>query len=141
MLLIHPQAYSVISDGSLNYDAYLGSQANLDSAFGSGGYILDIRGSHAQQTATVHLIGPSSFPPEIPKVSNTPFLNGELVVHPTAAFTLNWNSFASHDFVDDVTIVTVSNGTTIISRDVLSSEPDFATISRKFFSRGTDLHS
>jgi hypothetical protein len=128
-----PQAYSVISDGSLNYDAYLGSQANLDSAFGSGGYILDIRGSHGDQTATVHLIGASSFPPEIPKVSNTPFLNSELIVNPSAAFTLNWNAFASHDFVDDVIILTIMNGTTVVSRDVLPAAQTSRPFPANFF--------
>ena len=128
-----PQPYSVISDGSLNYDAYLSSQTNLDNAFGSGGYILDIVGSHAQQTATVSLIGPSSFPPEIPKISNTPFSNAELVVHPTAAFTLNWNSFASHDFVDDVIILTITNGTTIVLREVLPATQTSRPFPANFF--------
>lgn len=113
-----PQAYTLISDGSLQYDTYLGSQSDLDKAFASGRYDLDIRGAANEYFPTIRLDGPSSFPPEKPKISNSDFNNGQLVVKPTQALTLNWNSFASHD-ADDVIIFTVTQGTAIIARNVL----------------------
>ena len=129
-----PQNYSLIADGSLTYDTYFGSQANLDSAFGSGGYNLDIRGSMQEFTPTLHLTPrTSSFPPEIPKISNFPFSNGELVVHPTAAFTLNWNSFASHDFVDDVIVLTITRGTATVLREVLPPTATSRAFAANFF--------
>ena len=35
-----------------------------------------------------------------------------------AAFTLYWNSFASHDFVDDVIVLTITRGTAMVLREV-----------------------
>ena len=128
-----PQNYSLFGDGSLTYDAYFGSQANLDSAFGSGGYSLDIRGSMQEFTPTLHVSGASSFPPEIPKISNFPFSNGELVVHPTAAFTLSWNSFASHDFVDDVIVLTIARGNATVLREVLAPTVTSRAFAANFF--------
>lgn len=128
-----PQIYTVVSDGGLTYDAYLSSQASLDNAFGAGGYALDILGSMSEFTPTLHLAGASSFPPERPKISNVPFSNGELLVHPTAAFTLSWNSFASHDFVDDLIVLYITNGTSIVLREVLPSTATARAFPANFF--------
>jgi hypothetical protein len=37
-----PQAYTLQSDGSLDYTGYFSSQANVNTAFGSGGYIITV---------------------------------------------------------------------------------------------------
>jgi hypothetical protein len=127
-----PQSYSANSDGSLQYDAYLGSQSDLDKAFASGSYNLNIRGATTDYFSTVRLVGATSFPPQIPKVSNTAFKNGQLVVKPTQAFTLTWNSFASHD-ADDVIVLSIVQGTNIVSRTVLPGSATSKAFAANFF--------
>jgi hypothetical protein len=132
-IITTPQHYDVLPDGSLNFDSYVSSQANLDAAWGPGGYNLDIRGAMREWFPTLHLNGASSFPPEKPKLSNSPFNNGDLIVNRANPLTLQWNSFASHDFVDDVIILTITRGTAIILREVLPSSTTSRAFPANFF--------
>jgi hypothetical protein len=47
--------------------------------------------------------------------------------------TLHWNSFASHDFVDDVIILTITRGTATILREVLPSSTTSRSFAANFF--------
>jgi hypothetical protein len=127
------QAYSLTGDGNLQYDTYLASQSDLDKAFAPGAYNLDIRGAMSEFTPTLFLNGNSIFPAEKPKITATNFKNGQLVVTPTAPLTLSWNSFADHDFVDDVIVFTVTKGTTTVIREVLAPGTTSRAFAANFF--------
>ena len=128
------RAYTRTGDGSLQYDTFFSQQAHLDNAFGSGGYQLNIRGNMAEHNPTLSLTpGTSSFPIEKPKLSNTNFVNGQLHVNAAVSNTLSWNLFASHDFVDDIVVLTITNGTTIILQNVLAPGVTSKAFAANFF--------
>lgn len=129
-------SYTSITGGSLEYDANFSSQANMDSAFTSGNYRLDLTGRAANYSLNLSLTNNVSYPTVRPKLSNTNFKNGQLVVDPTAAVTLSWNSFAGHDAngMDVITLI-ITNGITTVSRDVLPASATSKTFAANFFKK------
>ena len=128
--------YTVASDGSLKYDVFFGSgsQHDLDSAFGAGLYRLElINGQGTHRQVDLNLTG-NNYPAEIPKLSNSNFKNGQLVLNAATANTLTWNSFADHDFFDDVIILTITNSArAVLYRKVLSASAVSQSFPAHFF--------
>ena len=137
--VIGRQNYSVISDGSLEYDTYFSNQAGLDSALHSGKYLLDLRGRTINYLPEITLGTNVTYPTTNPKLSNTNFKNGQLVIDPTAQVTLNWNSFVGHDSngMDAVVlIITNTAGDVTVFRDVLPATTISKTFTANFFKKG-----
>lgn len=130
------QNYSSIVDGSLQFDSYFGSQGSLNNAFGSGNYQLNLTGGAANYAPSLSLTGNTSYSAIRPKLDNTNFNNGQLVVDATAAVTLSWNSFADHDSngLDVVTLI-ITNGSTTVFRDVFPSTATSKTFAANFFKK------
>lgn len=130
------QNYSLIADGSLQYDSYFSSQQSLDNAFHSGKYTLDLRGRTTTYLPKLTLGTNVTYPSVTPKFTNTTFKNGQLVVDATAPVTLNWNSFSDHDANGmDVIVLIITNGTDNILREVLPATATSKTFAANFFKK------
>ena len=130
------QIYSLIADGSLEFDTFFSSQAGLDSALTSGNYRLDLRGRTVNYLPTLTLGTNTSYSAVTPKLSNTNFKNGQLVVSATAPVTLSWNSFSDHDSQGmDVIVLIITNGTDTVFRDVLPATTTSKTFATNFFKK------
>ena len=127
--------YTVASDGSLRYDVSFGSgsQQNLDSAFGPGSYHLELIGSQGVHHPVDLTLTGNIYPAEIPKLNNSNFKNGQLVVNAAAPVTLTWNSFADRDSFDDVIILTITDTSrAIVLRNVLPASATSKTLPANF---------
>jgi hypothetical protein len=130
------QIYSLIADGSLEYDTFFSSQASLDNAFASGNYRLDLRGRTVNYLPTLSLTTNTSYSVVTPKLSNTNFKNGQLVVNATAPVTLSWNSFSDHDSNGmDVIVLIITNQNATTFRGVLPATTTSKTFAANFFKK------
>jgi hypothetical protein len=130
------QNYSVIADGSLEYDTFFSSQSGLDNALASGKYQLDLRGRTVNYLPSISLKTNTSYSAITPKLSNTNFKNGQLVVSSTAPVTLSWNSFSDHDANGmDVIVLIITNQNAITFRDVLPATTTSKTFATNFFKK------
>jgi hypothetical protein len=128
--------YTVASDGSLRYEAYFGngSQQNLDTALAAGFYHLELIGTAGVHRAVDLNLTGNNYPAEIPKLTNSPFNNGQLVLNAAAPNTLMWNSFADHDFFDDVIILTITTSSrAVVYRKVLPASALSQSFPANFF--------
>ncbi len=130
------QIYSLVADGSLEYDTYFSSQQSLDNALNAGKYRLDLRGRTTNYLPNLNLLTNATYPTVTPKLSNTNFKNGQLAVDATSQVTLNWNSFVGADpggMDAIVLIITNTDGNTTVFRDVLPATATSKTFAANFF--------
>ena len=130
------QNYSLVADGSLEYDTYFSSQQSLDNAFNAGKYRLDLRGRTTNYLPNLNLLTNVTYPTVTPKLSNTNFKVGQLAVDATSQVTLNWNSFVGADpggMDAIVLIITDTDGNTTAFRDVLPATATSKTFAANFF--------
>ena len=136
------QNYSLTSDGSLGFDTYFSSQLSLDNALHGGKYLLDLRGRTTNYLPKLNLGTNVTYPTTTPKLSNTNFQNGQLVVDATGQVTFSWNSFADHDSAGMdavVLLITNNSGNASVSRDVLPANTNLEDVRRKFFQKEPEL--
>lgn len=134
--LIGQQNYTVNPDGSLEYDTYFSSQAIMDNTLGAGNYRLDLRGRTVNYLPSLSLISNTPYSTITPKLTNTNFKNGQLVLDATAPVTLSWNSFADHDFSGkDVIVLIITSANTTVFRDVLPATATSKTFAANFFKK------
>ena len=130
------QNYSLASDGSLQFDAYFSAPQSMDNAFHPGKYLLDLRGRTVNYLPKINLDASVTYPTTTPKLNNTNFQNGQLVLDATAQNTLTWNSFADHDAngLDAVMLlITNNNGNAVVLREVLPATTTSRTFAANFF--------
>jgi hypothetical protein len=127
-----PQLYTVTASGALEYTSFFANQTNLNNAYGSGGYDLDLEGDQGSYSATLSLAG-DSYPAAVPKISNTNFQNGRLVVNAAAPLTINWNSFSDRGPIDVILLSINSQSGTNLFRGVLPATSTAKAIGANFF--------
>ncbi len=133
-----PQPYERDGDGSLIYQGYFSSQANLDHAYGSGGYIITVVAPSHDRTVTLSLAG-NHYSSVVPKLSNTSFNRGELILNATVSNTLTWNSFSDRGPLDMI-LVTIYKSNTPVLRQLLPPETVSLTLAPNFL-EGEQLYS
>ena len=106
-----PQALSATNDGtgSYGFTAKFADQATLDANYKDGSYALSITGASSTVYNAALFVSGGVYPSETPIVSNTGWSGGNLIVDPSAAFTLNWNSFASGTGASDRIFLDIRN--------------------------------
>ena len=106
-----PQPFTANNDGigSWGFQQRFDSFGALNAAFGDGQYSLHITGANGTYNSQLTLSG-EVYPAEVPKLSNTNFSSGVLVIDPTQPFTVTWNSFADHG-ANDVVVFNLSDST------------------------------
>ena len=75
------------------YTAGYANQSALDAAFPNGTYTFHINTSSGGYVVPLAL-SPVSYPVNIPKISNSGWASGDLVVDPTQSYTFTWNGFS-----------------------------------------------
>lgn len=92
----------VIDDGTYAFQETFVDQATLDSNYADGSYFLQITGaSAATYNASVDIGGPV-YPSTTPTITNTNWISGNLVVDPTASFTVTWGAFTGGTATDRI---------------------------------------
>lgn len=80
--------------GAYGFSQKFADQSTLNSTYPDGNYTLHMTGASSMTyTALLSLTG-GVYPAEVPQFSNTNWSGGNLIVDPSAPFTLNWNLFA-----------------------------------------------
>lgn len=101
-----PQPYVASNDGTgaIQFEQKFTSLSALNAAFGDGQYTIAVNGGSGTYNSHLTVSG-ETYPSEIPKVSNTNFNNGALLIDPRKPFTVMWNSFAEATAQDAVIFV------------------------------------
>jgi hypothetical protein len=93
---------SVINDGTYAFQDKFADQPTLDSNYANGTYGVHITGaSAATYNATLSLTG-DVYPSLTPTITNTNWIAGNLVVDPTASFTVTWAPFSGSTASDRI---------------------------------------
>lgn len=104
-----PQPYAAANDGTgaIQVEQKFSTLSALNAAFGDGQYTIAVNGGSGTYNSQLTLTG-ETYPSEIPKLSNTNFNNGALLIDPRKPFTVTWNSFAEAT-AQDAVIFTLSD--------------------------------
>ena len=108
-----PKTLTAANDGTgfFTFQDKLADQATLDSNYANGTYGLQITGASSTiYSANLSLTG-GVYPSVTPTVTNTNWVSGNLVVDPSASFTLNWNGFTGNTASDKI-VLTLTNTVT-----------------------------
>ena len=92
----------VINDGTYAFQQNFADQPTLDSNYADGTYVLQINGASSTiYSASLSVTG-GVYPSLTPSISNTNWIDGSLVVDPSASFTINWGSFTGSTASDGI---------------------------------------
>src|SRR3981081_248102 len=108
-----PKTLTAANDGTgfFIFQDKLPDQATLDSNYANGTYGLQITGASSTiYSANLSLTG-GVYPSVTPTVTNTNWISGNLVVDPSASFTLNWSVFTGNTASDKI-VLTLTNTVT-----------------------------
>ena len=109
-----PQGLSNANDGTgiFTFQGKFADQATLDSNYADGTYHMQITGaSSTVYTANNLVLTGGVYPSTTPTITNTNWSGGNLVVNPSAAFTLNWGAFSGAGANDRI-VLSLQNTTT-----------------------------
>lgn len=92
----------VINDGTYAFQQTFADQPSLNSNYADGTYVLQINGaSSATYNASLSVTG-DIYPSVTPTITNTNWISGNLVVDPTASFTITWGGFSGSTASDGI---------------------------------------
>jgi hypothetical protein len=92
----------VINDGTYAFQQTFADQPTLNSNYADGTYVLQINGASSTiYSASLSVTG-GVYPSLTPTISNTNWIDGNLVVDPTASFTVTWGAFTGSTTSDGI---------------------------------------
>ena len=130
-----PQTLVAQNDGTGGYgfQQKFTDQASLNSSFNDGTYALQVTGfSSAIYNANLALTG-GVYPSLTPTVTNTSWSGGNLLVDPSAPFTLTWGAFAGSTSTDHVFLSLQNAAFQTVFSLVLPNSATSQTFAASFF--------
>jgi hypothetical protein len=124
----------VINDGTYAFQQTFADQPTLDSNYADGTYGLQITGSSATVYNAPNLILTGGVYPSLtPTITNTNWINGNLVVDPTASFTVTWGAFTGGTASDRIGVGIGRIGEATATFQVLPSSATSQTFPASYF--------
>jgi hypothetical protein len=121
------------NDGTYGFQQNFAVQSDLNSNYADGTYGLQITGaSSAVYNATLSMTG-EVFPSLTPSITNTNWINGALVIDPTASFTLTWGAFTGGTASDRIGVGIGRVQDSTVSFQVLPSSATSLTFPPDYF--------
>jgi hypothetical protein len=124
---------SVINDGTYAFQETFTDQPTLVSNYADGTYVLQITGaSSATYHASLSVTG-DVYPSLTPTITNTNWINGNLVVDPTASFTVTWGAFTGGTASDRIGVGVGRIGDATATFQLLPSSATSVTFPANYF--------
>jgi HYR domain/Putative Ig domain/Galactose oxidase, central domain len=130
------------NDGTYGFQQNFADQATLNSNYADGTYNLQITGaSSATYNASLSVTG-DVYPSLTPTITNTNWVNGNLVVDPTASFTVTWGAFSGSTASDRIGVGVGRVQDSTVSFQVLPASTTSVTFPANYFqpAQGYALH-
>jgi hypothetical protein len=133
-----PQTLALQDEGDINDGTYafrqnFADQPTLDSNYADGTYALQLTGaSSVTYNASLSVTG-EVYPSQTPTITNTNWIDGNLVVDPTASFTITWSSFAGSTASDMIGVGVGKIGDDTATFHVLPSSATSETFPASYF--------